>query len=93
MRYKQIYISPQFKQLLDFIKHYRQLRGPTSMRLIAEQLILAYAKQLVSGVPEQTWRVNMLTLINVCEEEHTAFFAQQKKKHDHIQAIARRYDH
>ena len=74
MRYRTISISPTFLRLLAYLVTYRKLRGKATIRLTIEQLILAFAKQLVSGMPEKLWRANMLALINECEKEHEELY-------------------
>lgn len=56
--------------------------------MVTEQLILAYAKQLVSGIPEAVWRANMLTLINECEKEHQEDYEHEIAKHEEIKRRA-----
>lgn len=63
-------MSGAFRDLLRYIVLYRKLRGRASSKLVTEQLILAYAKQLVTGMPEEHWRKNMLVLIEICQQEH-----------------------
>lgn len=72
MKYTTIAISPAHKRLLKYIVAYRKLRGRASASVVAEQLILSYAKQLATGMPERLWHEHILTLINECEDEHTA---------------------
>lgn len=88
MTYGTISISPTFKRLLLYIVKYRKIRGRATARLVAEQLILAYAKQLVSGMPEQLWRDNMLALINICEVEHQEGYKREVQKHKQLEKKA-----
>ena len=67
MRGKTVEISKEHDQLLKYIVRYRRLRGASSKKITTEQLILAFAKQLVTGMPEPKWRANMLALINEAE--------------------------
>lgn len=63
-------IRDEFRRLLKYIVLYRRLRGKATGKLVLEQLVLAYAKQLIAGMPEQLWRDNMLLLISECEVVH-----------------------
>lgn len=64
-----VQISKRHQLLLGYIVKYRRLRGMASKKLIIEQLIVAYAKQLATGMPEPQWRANLVTLINEAEKE------------------------
>lgn len=64
------------------------MRGKASLKLLTEQLILAYAKQIISGMPEPVWRANMLTLINECESEHQEEYRRDIERHKEIQRKA-----
>lgn len=65
---KRIYIDTEFDDLLNYIVTYRKLRASTSKKMVVEQLIHAYAKQLAVGMPEEAWRQTMLDMINKCEK-------------------------
>lgn len=56
--------------------------------MVTEQLILVYAKQLVSGMPEPVWRANMLTLINECDKEHREDYEREIAKYNETQRRA-----
>lgn len=72
---KYVYIGDNENELLDYVVTYLKARLPinqkrqASRQAVANQLILAYAKQLASGIPEDHWRANMIYLINECEIE------------------------
>lgn len=69
MRGKTIEIGEKHWYLLKYIVKYMKLRGRSSARGVAQQLIIGYAKKLVTGMPEELWRKNMLSLINDAEKE------------------------
>lgn len=79
------YISPDFNRLLRYMVKYRNLRGKASARIIVEQLILAYAKQLATGMPEKLWQDNIIVLINLCEQEHKEKFKNEVKQYENFQ--------
>lgn len=79
--YSTIAVSPSFQVLAKYITEYRRLRGKATIRIVMEQLILSYAKQLASGMPEETWRYNILSLINMCEEEHKELYEKEQRKY------------
>lgn len=81
-------LSHTFLRLLTYIVKYRRMRGRVTSRLLVEQLILAYAKQIITGMPEPVWRANMLTLINECEVEHAERFKHEAKAHKEIERKA-----
>ena len=64
---QQIWISEPEHQLLKYIVAYLRLRGYVASRQVVDKLIVAYGKQLVTGMPEPAWRATMLDLINKCE--------------------------
>lgn len=84
-------MSPAFKDLLKYIVLYRKLRGRANGKLIMEQLVLAYAKQLATGMPEDQWRKNMLVLIEVCQAEHNRLKARDYSKLRRIKKKAEAY--
>jgi len=75
-------------RLFSYVVRYKKLRGKASVKLLAEQLILAYAKQITSGMPEPVWRANMLTLINECEKEHEKEYQHDLERHKEIERKA-----
>lgn len=81
-------ISPTFVRLLNYIVRYRKIRGKASSKLVIEQLILAYAKQITTGMPEPVWRKNMLVLINECEVEHAERFKHETLAHKKLERKA-----
>jgi hypothetical protein len=81
-------ISPTFLRLLNYIVKYRRIRSKANGKTVIEQLILAFAKQIVTGMPEPVWRANMLTLINECEVEHAERFKHEAKAHKEIERKA-----
>lgn len=70
---KRAYIDDEFDTLLDYIVDYRKARTAenskrqSSRKMVVNQLILAYAKQLTVGMPEQAWVNSMIDRINACE--------------------------
>lgn len=90
--YKMIAVSPNHLRLLKYIVAYRRLRGKASMKLVAEQLLLAYAKQLTSGMPEQAWRDNILMLVNMCEEEQAQYDKVQYRRQREFHKKADQFD-
>lgn len=92
MVYKTISISPTFVRLLKYVVDYKRLRGRASVKLIAEQLILAYAKQITTGMPEAVWRANMLALINECDKEHQEYYDHERAKHEELKRKASQTD-
>lgn len=81
-------INTDFLRLLHYIVKYRKLRGRASARVVVEQLILAYAKQLTSGMPEANWRANIIELINMCEQTHAERFNNEKRSHQKLKRTA-----
>lgn len=78
------------KILLKYLVEYRRLREPMSGRRLINQLILAYAKQLASSMPEKLWQDNIITLINDCEVEHEAYRKQQLKRIKELEKRAKK---
>lgn len=60
-------ISDEYHDLLVYIVNYKRLRQSTSKRKVLDQLILQEAKRIVTGMPEELWRQNLIQLINAAE--------------------------
>lgn len=71
---KRILLDEDHDDLLNYIVAYRKARQPmftkrkSSKLAIAQQLVVAYAKQLVVGMPDEAWRQTMIQKINECEK-------------------------
>jgi hypothetical protein len=63
-------ISESVHDLLIYLVMYKRLRRPTmSKRKLLDELIVQEAKRLVTGMPEELWRQNLIQLINAAEEK------------------------
>lgn len=65
-----VMIGEDFNTLLKFIVQYRQQKQDTNARLLIEQLILAYAKQMVTGVLDENQRAIIINLTTKAEAVH-----------------------
>lgn len=79
--------QPEVRDLLKYIVQYRNIRDTTTAVKIVDQLILAYGKQLVSGMPERHWRDNMLVHIQEAEESIARY---NQKRHERYQVFRRK---
>lgn len=68
-RGKTIEISVQFDNLLVYVTKHRNMRSYTNKGLTVEDLILAYAKQLVAGMPKAEWREHAMRLVKEAEAD------------------------
>lgn len=84
MNKKSVGISVSFWRLLGYIVTYKRLRSRMSGSRLVEQLILAYAKQLATGMPEELWRKNILLLINQCEADNQLRAEKHKQRLNHF---------
>lgn len=60
--------TEEHKDLLGYIVAWRKLREPTSNKSLIGEIIVAYAKAISTGMPEEVWRKNIINLINKAEE-------------------------
>lgn len=86
---RKITISDEAYRLLDYIATYLRLHQDATRTSVAEELILAYGKQLLPGVPEKLWEDNMRLMIKECEDEHEEKRKQNIKTIKQIEARAR----
>lgn len=68
MSIKRVVLNEEYHDLLIYLVMYTKLRQPkNNKRTVVQDMILARAKQLVTGMPEELWRQNLIQLINEAE--------------------------
>lgn len=60
--------TQEHKDLLAYLVSWRKLREPSSQKMLINDIIVAYAKVVATGMPEEVWRKNIINLINRAEE-------------------------